>query len=50
MNTEEIIIKGMTCLVQNLGVIEAEQFISTIKREGFDYTKWQRDFYDQFTP
>lgn len=29
-----------------MGVFEAEQFISVIMREKFDYTKWQREFYD----
>lgn len=50
MNTAEIINRGMECLEKNLGIIEAEQFISTILRENFDYTKWQRDYYDRFTP
>ena len=43
----EIIDIGMECLVENLGVVEAEQFISAVKREKFDYTSWQRMYYDR---
>ena len=50
MNTEEIMNKGMTCLEQKPGILEAEQYKSTIIQEGFDYTEWQRALYDQFTP
>ena len=39
----EIMNKGRKCLTQHLGSIEAEQFISIIIREKFDYTKWQRE-------
>ena len=47
MSTAEIMKKGMDCLIQNLGIIETEQFISVIIREQFDYTKWQREYFDQ---
>ena len=46
----EIMNKGMKCLTQHLGSIEAEQFISIIIREKFDYTKWQRGYFDAKTP
>ena len=46
-NTVEIMNRGMQCLTDNLGVIEAEHFISVIIREKFDYTKWQRDYFDK---
>lgn len=39
----EIMNRGMTCLLEKLGVVETEQFISTIIREKFDYTKWQQE-------
>ena len=32
-----------------LGDIEAEQFVATINHEKFDYTEWQRDFFDGMT-
>lgn len=46
MNNTEIMNKGINCLMEKLGVIEAEQFISVIMREKFDYTKWQREQFD----
>lgn len=50
MNTAEVMNKGMSCLVDNLGLVEAEYFISVIIREQFDYTKWQREHFDLMTP
>lgn len=47
MNTAEIMAKGMECLRQNLGIIETEYFISVIIKEQFDYTKWQREYFDR---
>lgn len=38
----EIKIKGFQALLDSLGEVEAERFISLIMREQFDYTKWQR--------
>jgi len=37
-NTVDIMNRGMECLTEALGVVEAEQFISIIIREKFDYT------------
>ena len=42
-NTTVIINKGMNYLLEKLGVLETEIFISHLLREPFDYTKWQRD-------
>jgi hypothetical protein len=33
----------MDSLMQALGAVEAERFISIIKRDTFDYTEWRRD-------
>lgn len=49
-NTSEIMDRGIACLVEKLGVIEAAHFISTILRESFDYTKWQREHFDNVDP
>jgi hypothetical protein len=38
----EIKIRGIEALIAKLGEVEAERFITLIKREPFDYTKWQR--------
>lgn len=46
----DVLSAGMNCLTEHLGVIEAERFISIIIREKFDYTKWQRDYFDRKTP
>lgn len=46
-NTVEILDRGFACLVDHMGVIEAEYFISLIKRDDFDYTVWQREYFDK---
>lgn len=48
-NTTTIIERGMQCLVETLGEVETEEFLSTIMREHFDYTKWQRVHFDDVT-
>lgn len=50
MNTVEILDQGFSCLVERMGVINAEYFISIIKREDFDYTTWQRNYFDKMQP
>jgi hypothetical protein len=37
--------EGMRILAENLGLVEAERFISLLSREPFDYTEWQRNLY-----
>lgn len=49
-STAEIMNRGMKCLVEQMGIIEAERFISVIIREKFDYTKWQRNYFDAKSP
>ena len=41
----EIRIHGLRVLVDVLGIVEAEKFISLILREPFDYTKWQHNLW-----
>ena len=41
--------KGMRSLVESLGEVDAERFITRLIREPFDYTKWQRDLFDGMT-
>jgi hypothetical protein len=45
MTDTEIKIKGVRVLMESLGEVEAERFISLIMREPFDYTKWQRSLW-----
>jgi hypothetical protein len=42
-NTSVIIDEGVNCLLDKLGSVETEIFISHFLREPFDYTKWRRD-------
>ena len=42
-DTVTIMNKGMNYLLEKLGVLETEIFISHLLREPFDYTKWRRD-------
>ena len=35
--------EGMKILRENLGIVEAEKFISLIKKEPFNYTEWQKE-------
>ena len=44
-NTAAILNDGMNCLLEKLGVLETEIFISHILREPFDYTAWQKEHY-----
>ena len=46
-NAVEILDQGFACLVDHMGVIDAEYFISLIKRDDFDYTVWQREYFDK---
>ncbi len=36
-------------MLEHLGKVEAERFISLIIREPFDYTKWQKDLWKDKT-
>ena len=42
--------KGMECLKDNLGIVDAEMFISLVIRVKFDYTRWQREYFDKMEP
>lgn len=43
----EIKVKGFKALMDSLGSVDAERFISLIQREPFDYTKWQRTLWEE---
>ena len=50
MHTEMSLRKeGMTILINNLGRVEAERFISLIIRDPFDYTEWQRNLFNDMS-
>jgi hypothetical protein len=42
--TDTVLLKtGMKVLIQQLGNIEAEKFVSILLREPFDYTEWRKN-------
>ena len=42
--TESVLLKtGMTVLIERLGHVEAERFVSLLLREPFDYTRWREE-------
>jgi len=46
VNREELIAKGVKCLIENLGYIEAGEFLEEIadnNNEYDDYTEWRRE-------
>jgi hypothetical protein len=44
MMTDTVLLKtGMKVLIQQLGNIEAEKFVSILLREPFDYTEWRKN-------
>ena len=45
-NSAVIMNRGMKCLIDTLGEVDAERFITQIIREPFDYTKWQRSMFE----
>ena len=44
-NTAVVMERGINVLLKNLGVLDTEQFISTLLKEPFDYTEWSRQHY-----
>ena len=46
---DDLMAQGMRCLIDNLGIIEAERFIALLSRERGDYTEWQREHYDNMS-
>jgi hypothetical protein len=38
--------KGMRVLAEHLGILDAEKFITLVKRDTFDYTQRQRGLFD----
>ena len=43
----EIMDAGFACLVERLGVVDAERFVAMIKRDSFDYTVWRKEYFDK---
>lgn len=46
MTNEELVTKGINCLIDNLGYIEAGEFLNQIAEDDnkiYDYTEWRRE-------
>lgn len=41
--------EGMSLLIENMGKVDAERFISLIIREPFDYTEWQTNLFEEMS-
>jgi hypothetical protein len=39
-------VEAMDILLDTLGLVDAERFISMVKRDTFDYTEWQRNLWE----
>lgn len=48
-STAEIMDIGIKYLIEKLGTIETERFISVIIRERSDYTKWRQRYFADVT-
>ena len=48
-STAEIMDIGIKYLIEKLGTIETERFISVIIRERSDYTKWRQRYFTDVT-
>ena len=44
-STAEIMDFGMTCLIEKMGIVDAERFVSILIREKSDYTKWRQRYF-----
>ena len=42
-NNTVLLDKGMKCLTNELGLVEAEQFVYLLLSEPFNYTQWRKD-------
>ena len=50
ISAAEIMDKGMNCLLEKLGTVETEYFISVLIREKADYTKKQQKYFAEADP
>lgn len=45
----ELKMETINILINHLGLVETEKFISILQKEPFDYTKWQRGLWKDKT-
>ena len=39
-------LESMNLLIKHLGAVNAERFVNSIKSDHFDYTRWQRNLWN----
>ena len=50
MKTDSVLqYEAMDVLMRTFGPVDAERFISMIKRDTFDYTEWRRGLWNDMT-
>jgi len=50
MRTDTVIrTEGTQVLMANLGLVETERFIMLIQKESFDYTRWQKNLFENMS-
>jgi hypothetical protein len=42
-NSVALLERGMRCLHDELGLLDAERFVAMLIREPFDYTEWRKN-------
>ena len=42
-NSAVLLDRGIRCLNNELGILDAERFVALILRETFDYTEWRKN-------
>ena len=42
-------VDGINALIEKLGPVDAERFISSFIKEDFDYTSWQKELFKNIT-
>jgi hypothetical protein len=42
-------VEAMKILIESLGSVNTERFINSIKADHFDYTKWQKNLWEDKT-
>ena len=49
MTDTELKINGLNLLTEKFGEVLAERFVTLLQRENFDYTKWQKNLWENKT-
>ena len=42
-NSAVLLDRGIRCLNNELGILDAERFVALLLRESFDYTEWRKN-------